>query len=216
MDCCLGSCNGSSGQISEKEDCWPCKATCESLDLSIGYTTQQMQVNESQALWAEDAILGTNIPADMAEDIGWIIVSGGGTISPAGLYTAPAANPDCLNNAIIGLTCLDAVVATLQIAINAIAGNVGAYSNRDWIHEFNAGCFCSEEGGYCFCTDRIRTCTGELYLVNGVQQWRSCEGESGCTTEPSSQPCSTNSCPVIQDLRSSAFKAAGCCPEELL
>lgn len=110
---------------------------CDSIEITIypcpknaaiTYTTQQMQVSESQTLGIDkgDGQCGTG-----ASWL-WSITSGGGTLSdPTNpltcTYTAPATNANCLQNPTISLSCDGVEMDTLDIAVNAYVGDGYAY-----------------------------------------------------------------------------------------
>jgi hypothetical protein len=85
--------------------------------VSIGYTTQSMQVNEQQTL---NAIAEGGYCGDLV--YAWEIISGGGSLNTNEgaevIYTAPATNPNCVNNPIITLKCNGVLRDNLKIAVN--------------------------------------------------------------------------------------------------
>jgi hypothetical protein len=90
---------------------------CEGV--TIGYTTTQMAINEIQQLSVEGGGSGSYT---------WSILSGAGSITQGGLYTAPASNENCSGNPVINLVDDGAVCASLSIAINVvIRGDAGGY-----------------------------------------------------------------------------------------
>ena len=67
-------------------------------------------------------------------------VSGGGSINPSGLYTAPASNANCSGNPTISLICNGQVMATLSIAINGWASpTVSGNSSTEWVYHSSVG-----------------------------------------------------------------------------
>ena len=96
--------------------------TCPSpgcVGATIGYTTTAMQINETQKL----TIINPHAEASYIFQLG----GGGGTVTEAGLYTAPATNANCDQNATINLVCEERVIDSITIAINARATNEVAY-----------------------------------------------------------------------------------------
>jgi len=106
-------------------DCDSCK-DCLTETPVITYTTQSMQVDETQDL----GISGYgSIPASCFT---WVVSSGGGSLSVlegyTTTYTAPASNAECNNNPVISLSCDGTVVDTLAIAVNANTGAATAWN----------------------------------------------------------------------------------------
>ena len=198
----------------------------------IGYTTKQMSINQTQTL--------TVTNPDPGATYTWNVASGGGSISPTTgtsvTYTAPATNPNCLQNSIITLGVEGQVCDSLQIAVNAISGNAVAfvYASGDcpfgglseWIPN---GCGSPGNSWYC---------GAEMYRYNcdNIYLGHSCcvDAGGGCAYNynPPFTGCAekTSRCVNCQtwngilvgcgagrtDTRSDAMKAAGCCPAALL
>jgi hypothetical protein len=105
---------------------------------AITYTTQQMQVSESQTLGIDkgDGQCGTG-----ASWL-WEILEGGGSLSdptsPSGCtYTAPASNENCEQNPTIALSCDGVVMDTLDIAVNGSSNTTNpAYRQAVGFSEF--------------------------------------------------------------------------------
>ena len=93
--------------------------------VSIGYTTQGMQIEEEQEL----SVVGYH-PRFAPGNYTWTIESGGGSLSTdtgyATTYTAPSENPDCALSPTIALWCGGEIVDTLEIAINGWTGDQAA------------------------------------------------------------------------------------------
>jgi len=93
------------------------RGMCECGTTAIGYTSQQMEVDEEQELTVEN-------PEDGCL-YAWAIASGGGSLSAAVgtsvTYTAPSTNPECANNPVITLTVRSVQCDSLEIAVNANA-----------------------------------------------------------------------------------------------
>ena len=90
--------------------------------VTLGYTSQEMAVDEEQELTVEGYI-----PGCAAQNYKWSITSGGGSLSAdhgwSVTYTAPSSNEDCNASPIITLSCSGDTVDTLEIAIQAYAGH---------------------------------------------------------------------------------------------
>ena len=99
-------------------DCFPCESDCGCEGIAIGYTTQQMLVDEEQTLTVSGAIEGCVYS--------WCITSGGGSLNveegTTVIYTAPSTNASCSNNATISLMVDDVVCDSLGIAIDVTNG----------------------------------------------------------------------------------------------
>lgn len=200
---------------------------------SIGYTTTQMHVNETQQL----SIVNPHAGASYTFEID----AGGGTIDGAHLYTAPADNSDCALNASINLMCNETIVDTLEIAINTVNGDAGYYV------------FCSKtswsDGTYFDCQAEIKErhlrCDGTVPLFESGCTGLPCSavvlaGEGACEAVwPSLCECVVGYCSGycmagladgcapyggaydppeqigMHDTRSAALKLSGCCPSQL-
>lgn len=188
---------------------------CNCINLALYYTTNQMQVGEQQAL----TVRGLNASLCHGTDITWELSGGGSLSSNVGfstIYTAPASNPDCLNNATITARCGD-YSATIQIAITAI-------SNQD------AAIECHTEGPYSIytslvCAKKFR-CDGSLGQITGSN---CCYTDEWFPSLDGSVCCLNLTCATcfdllaydaqkegITDIRTQPLKDAGCCPAILL
>lgn len=131
MRCCI-SWGLAHGGMMPDGDCFPCEPTCNCDDILIGFTTSSMLVNEEQTLSVLGIIDGCTYQ--------WELVSGGGSLSSGSgsstVYTAPASNPSCLENATITLSVGSDVCDTLNIATNARTGDRKAYTISTCVHEF--------------------------------------------------------------------------------
>ena len=213
-------------------------------DVSIGYTTQQMAVNEVQDLTADIVGGECGIPIYT-----WEIVSGGGTLDKVAgeevKYTAPATNPDCDSNPVIALFCNGVLVDNLAIAINAYpSGNITDRAIVVASGECEYGGLCEDApyespgcprgtpgpcpswdpGGYCGVWKWYFFCNGTQYNF-GSSAWcakNTSPPEGGCENKTSGcVDCGTingivAACSGITDVRSADMKANGCCPVQLL
>ena len=113
LRCCIKFALANDGAM-PTDECFPCESNCDCTDISIGYTTQGMQVNEEQTLTVEGGVDGCVYA--------WGLV-GGGTLSgeegDSVVYTAPATNPNCESNAVVSLSVGGAQCDSLYISINA-------------------------------------------------------------------------------------------------
>jgi hypothetical protein len=198
---------------------------------SITYTTQQMQVNESQTLGIDkgDGQCGT--------DANWFWeLSGGGTLSDptsptSCTYTAPATNANCELNPTITLSCDGVVMDSLSIAVNAAGSGSAAYYKNVWV-----------SGGVPSCPSSNETClhAGASYLPTYIfryyeREYFYCDdvsvGEPTCAGKIcGDESCICPDCGVIMagecsdairnhteiDNRTPTQKANGCCPAGLL
>jgi hypothetical protein len=186
--------------------------------VTIGYTTQQMQVNESQTLTVVDAISGV--------DYSWVIGSGGGSLSTdegeETVYTAPATNAGCTSNPVITLLVRQEECDTLQIAINALIGQ-GQAAVR--IYE-NPSCTGPNESGYTQCRLDAHeyVCEGTYYALCTTGDGSVLGDCAACYAGGIQQFCNTGNNKTINqllalnpvDFRSASDITAGCCPEQLL
>jgi len=205
----------------------PLKCNCRD---TIVYTSLQMSINQQQTLSA------SGIQSD--ECYSWAITRGGGSLSAltgkSVVYTAPATNVNCNQNPTIALSCGGSVVDTVTIAVNQVTSSYAAY-------EFNGEC---EQGcrqywvGYWDCQYYYRylktkyTCNGSIYsgptVTPIVTSALGCEYTNypACTKlkaycDNASHCIAAGGCcntytHGFVDLRTSAQKAAGCCPAGLL
>ena len=202
--------------------------SCDCLD-TIQYTSLQMSVGQQQTLSASGA--------QSDECYSWAITSGGGSLSAATgksvVYTAPSTNANCANNPTITLTCGGSVVDTVEFAVNQVPNNYAAY-------EFNGECEqgCRQVGVGYWCEYYYQylktkyTCNGSIYsgptvTVIGTSSVgcqyanypactnlkANCENTTYCIAAGGC--CNTYTHGFV-DLRTSAQKAAGCCPAGLL
>jgi len=215
-DDCMGSATIKLKSVSSET----CFTACDSVEIevdgqpkcngaTIGFTTQQMAVGESQTL---TIIEGETPPYGTMRFNLW---SGGGSFSE-NTYTAAAENPDCVNNAGIQLLCeIDGcspeICDTLNISVNAVLGDDPAGFDRiaksEQCEYWPSGC---GETWWCLstCWDRYFKCDGTVLSQNST----SLAGPYcvGCG-------CAAANCPIpFEDRRTPAMIAAGCCPEQLL
>lgn len=114
MRCCMDYALSHSGAMPQG-DCFPCGTACNCDGILIGYTTLAMQKNEQQTLTVQGAVEGCVYS--------WDLVSGGGSLDAeegvSVVYTAPATNPNCENNAIIALSVNGEFCDEIPISVNA-------------------------------------------------------------------------------------------------
>jgi hypothetical protein len=234
MRCCMQYAKWHAGAMPDG-DCFPCARVCNCLEISVGYTTQGMQVNEEQTLWVAGAAPGCIYD--------WEITSGAGELSAASgnsvIYTAPASNPNCDANAAIALSVGGVVCDTLLIAINAWAyGGIAyymklcvaesfCYHHVEWgcadVDAHNFDCQGNDLGYRSGCP--YSGCTGPdccCYEDSGciVYQDDYCKGQFGSMTclEAAKLPgcADPGSLNEGMDVRDIWLKSFGCCPAALL
>ena len=173
--------------------------------------TNQMSVGSSQTL----SVVG----ARTGESYSWAIVSGGGYLSDSYgdsvIYTAPIANPNCAGNPTITLSTgfpTAMVLDTFTIAVNGEPSQANA-AHQDW-----TSCLCVPGGDYgggsCSAGSTNWSCSG-MAQASGPNSWLQCDVgyEPLCQT---SVFCADVVPGNVVDNRTSAMKAAGCCPAALL
>lgn len=201
----------------------PCPATA-----SIGYTTKQMSVNNTQTL---TAVPGT--PGCGTTVYDWAITAGGGTLSsPTGdsvVYTAPATNAQCANNPTITLSCGGILMDSLQLAVNATTPDADAYSaginpTSKCLFPPDVNCpagRCNwEQCGF----DRINyACSGTIRSTLTVGgQVSACVDFGTCAATKTYADCKSVYhtyawwAANTVDCRTVEMKTAGCCPAGLL
>lgn len=249
MSCCLKSCTEISivgpdgagytgGAISADDDCWPCEPPCKTSILSIAYTSQQMQVNESQALHAHDSEYGDEVPCCQPDELRWEIVTGGGYLNPSTgpsvTYFAAASNPGCASNALIKLSDCCGREATLAIAVNSFTDPVAlAYSMIDSCRDIAPVDNCQLAFHWIYGIAGIYNawnCAGTLLEREGLEV---CNGSGdlssmagACCLETPCGPMPPHTCDMIIELaetvcpsgdhRTPEMIEQGCCPEQAL
>ena len=188
-------------------------------------TTPQMAAGASQTLYITGGSEG---------DIYHWSTTSGSLSPPTGTsvtYTAPATNPNCVNNPTITVTCGGVVINTLKLAVTS--SYVSYYSHSisvltepsecrvqitTYLYACGLtgsqasigcdGCDCVTPKHDCICLDG--------FICNSSSVLARCTAGSKCGT------ITVNGVPVVikcsgsTDLRSAAAKAAGCCPAALL
>ena len=230
MACCLSFCTtiavtGPGGQgytggtIPANENCWPNPSPCKDSTLSINYTSQQMGVNDSQALVSHDSAFGDEVPCCPTGDLSWEITEGAGELDmdsgQSVNYTAPEDNPDCANNPTIKVTDCCGREATLKLAVNASSGIASRNDVPTSLFHVN----CDRD---IYCTGTVMWCDKNKYDCNGVIVETtpdvSCMLDCDGIHDPLDH-CQTTApdCEIaFVDLRTPEQKAAGCCPAQLL
>lgn len=194
---------------------------------TVHATTPQMQVGASQTLY----ITG----GSEADTYYWSTTTGSLSAleGTSVTYTAPSTNANCTSNPTITVTCGGATIGTLTIAVNQVTSSYAAY-------EFNGECEqgCRQVGVGYWCEYYYQylktkyTCNGSIYSgptvttiatsSAGCQHINypactnlkaNCENTSYCIAAGGC--CNTYTHGFV-DLRTSAQKAAGCCPAGLL
>lgn len=191
----------------------------------IGYTTNQMAVEESQMLYVHNAQTGCIYTWTLTGGGSFSVVSG--KTFAIGLfvtYYAPDSNANCENNATIKLRCNDIPVDTLEIAINANTGGDLAYVINgpcltrcldDGFHTFNYYYYKTQY--HCDGTIHVAPEFKNLYQVSGMPSCAAAQAAAdGSDTCVDAGGCCNLYTPGTTDFRSEAQKAAGCCPAALL
>ena len=231
MACCLATCveitiigpdgtTVSAGSISASDECAPCPSPCETSELSIGYTTQQMLEGECQGLWAHDSECGDGVGCCDENDIHWSL-EGGGTLAKetghTNTYCAPSDNSWCLLNPTITIEdcCGRSASVTLAVTRDNLYTAYALKGTCTVTRMFGlCNCYC---GGYWPLADdrySLYYCDGTFY---GKSPSISCGGPDwGCEAEESGVPCETDACPWVIDLRTEAMKEEACCPVALI
>ena len=120
-------------------------------------TTPQMTVGASQTLYIEGGSEG---------DTYYWSTTSGSLSSPTGTsvtYTAPATNPNCVNNPTITVTCGGATIGTIKIAVNAYTGSGDAYRYGVPKSEFQ----CFYRAAQDDCTSICATANSNYYHCDG-------------------------------------------------
>ena len=181
----------------------------------IGYTSQQMTGSTTQQLTVTTPQAGSTYT--------WEVTSGGGTISETGLYTAPVSNPNCTNNPTISLKVGTDVCDTLVIAISIVTDDYSAV--YDW-HDTRCTVY-NPNLCNCYVKNYAYNCLGNLragYPCEATKQLSTTPAPcSVCFNTPYPGSCGATNNSINQliamspiDLRNSAQKTAGCCPQQLL
>jgi hypothetical protein len=145
------------------------------------------------------------------------LISGGGTLTPGGVYQAPASNPGCVDNPVIGLFCYEVQLDEISLTVNSWP-TCGA-ARRELVCRTAGQC-----GGVCYYL--VTDCNGVVIIPDPCTP-----GDYGvcdeCVDDPNphclqviagapglySQSVEYFLCPLqTGDIRSDDMKAAGCCP----
>lgn len=176
MRCCIQYAKWHAGAMPDG-DCFPCTGICNCLEISIGYTTQGMQVNEEQTLWVAGAAPGCIYDWEITSGAGELSASTGNSV----IYTAPASNPNCEGNATISLSIKEVVCDTLLLAINAVVGDDVAYHMKLCIAESSCehrvSWKCADVDGYNF------NCNGDQLSKRSDCPYSQCFGPGCCCYE---------------------------------
>ena len=179
--------------------------------VTLGYTSQEMAVDEEQELTVEGYI-----PGCAAQNYKWSIISGGGSLSAdhgwSVTYTAPSSNEDCNASPVIALSCSGDTVDTLEIAIQAYTGHdYAAYEDTS----------CVFTGPYWRIFTDAYYCDGTAKVLGHLFGWymskELCEAANAGALQC---PCDCTS-RGIHDCRGPecgdpSLLSQGCCPEALL
>ena len=172
---------------------------------TIGYTTQQMAASEQQSL--------TVVGGRDGATYDWEVISGGGTITAEGVYTAPSGtNTNCANNPTIALKSGDTQCDTLKIAVNTAAATTAATNciNRTCPSP------CSLVGGFCGSCYKLINCNN-TYSTPGDNAFCTCVMESPNNANQDWRTCAVLGYSIgLTDVRTGAQMTAGCCPAILL
>ena len=186
-------------------------------------TTPQMAAGASQTLYITGGSEG---------DTYYWATTSGSLSSPTGTsvtYTAPATNPNCVNNPTITVTCGGATIGTLTIAVNAYTANTNAYAT---LFPYSCG-DCYPNGDYkciqCTMIANIYRCDGgqpayTSTCVNSIQgpttlcgaRYGPCPTCEACYAYGDDFICGEINHGNPTDLRTLVMKEAGCCPAALL
>lgn len=200
-------------------------------DYSITYTTNTMGLNESQTISIEP---DTPLTADFNPKIitsGAITLTNSGSCTltfldfggadklPRWTLTAPASNPGCDNPADLTLTVCDVENDNAKIAVNSYGTGVNAYFVRTMLMpgvdycaippHWKYGTWCCASGSWSLhWTQTNYYCDGTISLYVPDAYW----------SRPPLDVCNNpyNYLPEINDWRTPAMIAAGCCPGDLL
>ena len=158
---------------------------------TIGYTTQQMSVDEVQTLTVVNPVAGCTY--------NWSIASGGGSLSSStGLsvdYTASSTNVNCVNNPTITMGIGQDICDTLSLAVTATPYYTAAKQS-----------YCVANLRYC----RTYSCDSSII---GDSAYCNAPTAELCLTDT----CYSAGCPlVLTDFRTAWLKEQGCCPAVLL
>ena len=209
----------STQKIIKERVCCPTNKACDGKCLgcpapTIGYTSQQMSCSGTQTLTHSGG--GAGGKYTWSADYGTFSTPTGASV----VYTAPSANAECAANPTITLTDCCGHTGTLKIAVNCYGVEEGAV--RIW-----TGYYCDEINPTtfnCYLYNYTYLCNGTLAPTFpcklGRQTDTSCnkcyttEGAANCSSLATAMNVLVAASPV--DLRTSAMKTNGCCPQQLL
>jgi hypothetical protein len=190
---------------------------CCGAETLIGYTSTGMSVGTQQQL--------TIINANELSTYTFEIISGPGSITSDGLYTAPDANPGC-PPAVIGLFCNGVQKDQISISINAISGNAGYYvysSKFSYWEGYCGDCYCQMLKKNVSCYGYI----GEVYAgCSNTQQAQECPYANCTELWPGLCEAAGGDCVGIcveygctegyHDTRTQEQIDQGCCPPQFM
>jgi hypothetical protein len=179
-------------------------AGCSGETISVPST--QMQVGTSQTLTIVGSVPGKSYT--------WNIASGGGSMA-GNVYTAPASNANCVNNPTIQLKVGTSVCASVTIAVtNPATAGIAAHQDNTRCSQ-TVACSPPVAGKCMACAwNNDISCAGVATETLDNCMGSNCEYD--CTSPWITGYCALNPTGAMQDKRTPAMKADGCCPAQLL
>jgi len=198
---------------------------------SINHTTTEMSINQTQSLSVGGAQDGLTYY--------WQLTGGGSLSATKGqstVYTAPASNPDCNDNATILLFCNDERVKICNlppdcsmVQVASLTINITIIDN-EVAYEINTNCHetCAGNGDVAFPYTKTQYKCDDTVYATLAEQVCSGSGFSTCAENilylcnpycGMDDCCASSKAPIQNvaiDHRTQAMKDAGCCPAALM
>ncbi len=216
MRCCLSNCGVievsgpggvaySGGVIPEGESCFPCDSDFSSFSVA----------SPSPIIGASESVqLSIDPPLPPDTDFSIVLASGGGSLSPSFIYTAPAENTDCSLSPTFDLYICEILISSFSLAVSTAPAGTPAYQLR-------GNCIVLRASGYCRCVCgwssideyryRLFDCDGNFIAYSSLEDsydMGPCEADA----YPYPTPCDCNGILLIQDARTLDAIHRGCCP----
>ena len=216
MRCCMQNCvtidisgpggvTYSGGVIPDDEPCFPCDSDFSGY--SIAAPPPIIGASESVQLSVDP-----QLPPGTSFTI--VLASGGGSLSPSFMYTAPAENTNCLLSPVFDLIVCDNRISSFSLAVSTAPPGTPAYRLR-------GNCIVLRQEGYCRCACgwspiaeynyRNMDCDGNFISYS---TYESSYGMGPCAADdyPYPTPCDCNGLPLVIDIRTPDAVRIGCCP----
>ena len=216
MRCCLGQCvtieisapggaTYSGGALPDGESCFPCNSDFSAYSIA----------SPSPIIGASESVqLSIDPPLPAETDFYISLASGGGSLSPSFVYTAPPQNTDCSLSPIFDLFICGNLISSFSLAVSTAPAGTPAYRLR-------GNCIVLRAGGFCRCVcgwssiDEYRyslfDCDGNFIAYSSLETSYDM-GPCAADDYPYPTACDCDGLLLVQDARSADAIRLGCCP----